>query len=223
MSHLEGSSMTRFRMLVFAILMFGSVSLPTATVAQTDGTVSPCNWKTASAGNSADQDKTDLTGRLGSTRDQFEAVYGQPLPSTNPALGPEYKIDGCGEVFVTFDPNGYLISLSIYSPAPPDRKHLEDPDPADWSTPAAFQVATSFIPFDTGCNDPGIIPNPLGYIIYECSSPALRDQVPQSAWDYTDSSPTYGSYVVVLWTNKESGVWGIDLKLGFDDGDFPPS
>lgn len=66
-------------------------------------------------------------------------------------------------------------------------------------------------------------PNPTGYLIVECSSPALLDQVPQSAWDFSDVAPTYGSYVVVLQTNKESGVWGIDLKLGFDEGDFPPS
>lgn len=215
--------MKRPLVLFLAILLVGAVGLPQSSAAQPAASTSPCNWKTASANNSAVQDTTDLAGRLGSTREQFEAAYGQPIKSDASSLIPEYNIDGCGEVFATFDPDGYLISLSIYSPAPPDRKNLEDPDPADWSTLAAFQVATNFIPLDTGCNDPGIVPNPLGYVIYKCSSPALLDQVPQSSWDYSDATPTYGSFIIVLHTNKETGIYGIDLELRFDDGDFPPS
>jgi len=208
--------------LFLAILLVGAVGLPSSAAAQPAASTSPCNWKTASTNNSAVQDKTDLAGRLGSNRDQFEALYGQPIPGTDPRLGPEYKIDGCGEVQPTFDPNGYLVDLWVFSPAPPDRK-IEDPDPADWSIPAAFQVANNFAPLDTAqCGDVATQPNPTGYLIVECSSPALLDQVPQSAWDFSDATPTYGSYAVVLQTNKESGIWGIDLKLGFDDDDFPP-
>lgn len=103
--------MKRSLVLVLAILLIGAVSLPCSAAAQPTASTSPCNWKTASTNNSAVQDKTDLAGRLGSTRDQFEALYGQPIPGTDPKLGPEYKINGCGEVQPTFDPSGYLVDL----------------------------------------------------------------------------------------------------------------
>lgn len=211
--------MKRRLVLVLAILLIGTVGLPSSAIAQSDVSTSPCNWKTASTHNSAIQDTTDLTGRLGSTRDQFEALYGQPLPSPNPSLGLKYKIDGCGEVLATFEPDGYLVDLWVFSPALSDRKSLEDPDPADWALPDALTVAASFVPLDTAeCGDVGMMPT---YAILECSSPALRDQVPQSSWDYSDNSPTYGSYAVVLRMNKESGIYGVELTLAFNDEDFP--
>lgn len=146
-------------MLFLAVLLVGAVGLPSSAVTQPAASTSPCNWKTASANNSTVQ-KTDLAGRLGSTRDQFEGRYGQPIPGTDPRLGPEYKIDGCGEVHPTFDPNGYLVDLWVFSPAPPDRE-IEDPDPADWSIPAAFQITNNFAPLDTAqCGDSQPNPTP---------------------------------------------------------------
>lgn len=138
-----------------------------------------------------------------------------------PALGPEYKIDGCGQVLATFDPDGYLVDLWVSPRAASDRRSIDDPDPADWSVPAAFRVASNFIPMDTECANWGTVPNPTGYIIQQCSGPALRDQVPQSAWDYSDSTPTYGSYAVFLHTNSKSGIYAIQLTLEFNDEDFP--
>lgn len=61
----------------------------------------------------------------------------------------------------------------------------------------------------------------MGYLIVEYSSPALLDQLPQSSWDYSDYSPTYGSFIIVLHTNKETGIYGIQLTLEFNDEDFP--
>ncbi|MGI8485981.1 MAG: hypothetical protein ACR2OU_17185 [Thermomicrobiales bacterium] len=61
-------------MLLLAILLVGP---PRSAAAQSAASTAPCNWKTASANNTAVQDTTDLAGSLGSTRDQFEGLYGE--------------------------------------------------------------------------------------------------------------------------------------------------
>lgn len=207
-----------FVSLVF-VLFLGTAGIPTSVGAETPAS-SPCYWKKASAVNAAAQDQSDLAGRLGSTRAQFEATYGKPVADKR-GVGPEYTIAGCGEVFADYDSDGYLIDLAIYSPASPNRKSLDKPDPADWPIHAAFEVASRFTPLDSDCADFGVVPNPSGYVIQRCSSNALLNQVPQSSWGYADNTPTYGSFVIMLNTNSASDIYGIRLTFSFDDADFP--
>ncbi|MGI8404330.1 MAG: hypothetical protein ACR2OE_06125 [Thermomicrobiales bacterium] len=75
--------MKRPLVLFLAILMVGAVGLPHSAAAQPAASTSPRNWKTASANNSAVQDKTDLAGRLGSTRERYLPRIGRDRHGTD--------------------------------------------------------------------------------------------------------------------------------------------
>lgn len=211
---LEGIKM--FRRLLYGLIIVGTL-MPSAMFAQGQD-FSPCDWKKVEETWWEIEDTTNLDGRLGSTREAFEAIYGEPVEDD---FFTEYDVDGCGSVLVSYDPEGYVTDITISSPRPDDVSGNETHE-ADWPLFPAFAITNSFVPLDWVCKDFQIQPPPFGYVIEECSSQALLNQVPTSAWDHVDNTPAYGSYAVILHnTDQASKFWMITITLAFDPEDFP--
>lgn len=114
------------------------------------------------------------------------------------------------------------MSLSIFSPREDPDKSFEKADSADWTIGAAQAIATNFAPIDSTFDDQGLQPPPMAYWYKIGHSEALLNQVPASAWDYTDNTPSYGDFLVTLRISDESkDIYWIDLDMGFEPEDAP--
>lgn len=202
---------------VMCLIVAGSALQPSGAVSW-EQAYSPCDWKTAAKDTKPVADDTELSGRLGSSREDFEAVYGEPV-KVDPFA--EYDIEGCGPVLVSFDEDSFVIDISIFSPRKSDEADATVVDPADWPIMPAFEIASSFAPLDMESDDFGTVPNPYGYVIQRCSSDALLDQVPESSWDYSDGTPDYGSFEIVLRNNPENGFFWVQVSLRVEEEAFP--
>lgn len=187
---------------------------PTATLAQ--DSPSPCNWK----GELPFAEVWDLTGRLGSTREAFEAKYGTPKTDGTSQLFPEYNIPGCGPVLVTWSPDNYLVTLDLFSPRKDEHKGFENHDEADWTLGEAQSIAVNFAPLDAQYDDMGLNPPPYGYWFKVGYSDALINQVPATAWDYSDNTPTYGTFLLTL-NIIDADIYHIGLTFGYEPEDTP--
>lgn len=196
-------------MAVVALLM--TLRAPSSVVAQSSP--SPCDW-------TAEQpvtDPWDLTGRLGSTREAFEAKYGMPLDQIGPTT---YEVPGCGTIFVSWSPDGYATQISLYSPRKDPNKGFENHDDADWTLGEAQGIAVNFAPLDAQYDRMGLNSGPSNYWFKVGYSDALSGQVPTSAWDYADNTPTYGTFLLTLWI-VDSDIYLVDMDFGYQPEDTP--
>jgi hypothetical protein len=209
-----------FLLFLASLVSIGSMGFGLSAFAQAAG-YSPCDWQQVSE-NRADAEKnTSLAGRLGSSRADFEALYGTPKDPES--LFIEYDIEGCGPVLVSYDDADFVVSITIASDRPEDMSGTETHE-ADWPIMPAFLIASSFAPTDMTCKDFQIQQNPYGYVIQECASTVLLNHTPASAWEYVDNTPTYGSFAIVIHsTDRADRFWMMTLSLGFEPEDFPES
>lgn len=104
--------------------------------------------RTEVAGRATDTPGTvsdPLGGRLGGTREGFDAIYGAPVRYLSDDQL-DFQVDGFGQTVVTFaDDRAQLIVLA---PPRPSAKSIREADPADWSVAAAREAANRFLPAD---------------------------------------------------------------------------
>jgi hypothetical protein len=214
--------MSRNHFLPFLVALLVALGGAADVIAQTSVKPSPCDWQT-SVEEPADQtiqDPNALSGKLGSTRQAFESMYGLPTEDSSESF-PTYEIDGCDEVAASYSPEGFLVSLDIYSPREEEQDDLWEANKADWEITSSLIVAANFLPADYESGEIAFVPQPFGYAIAKGSSQVLANQVPASAWEYGDNTPEYGYFVIVLNQNEDNDVFWIHLDLAVEDEDFP--
>jgi hypothetical protein len=151
------------------------------------------------------EDADVLAGRLGGTRETFEARFGPPKEES--ALFIEWELEGCGTVFVSFE-EGIVTDVSIYSVG------FED-DKAQWTIDEAQRIAERLLPLDVEMSDP--YRNVSFVEHHECFSPALAAQVPASVYAYVDNNPQQGQCSVVYSLDDLERVQNFTVQLQIED------
>ncbi len=158
-------------------------------------------------------DNTVSNAHIGTTRAEFEAVYGSPVDTE---FSIEYDIDGCGTVFAAYFEDETTTSIMVFSPRTDNDKDFQEPDSADWTLVEAEQIARNFLPGDaqdTGAFD---IDN---FRIVEGESDYLLQSVPTAAYDYVDNSREYGGYSYSMFTTDAGEVSWIIISLEIEEDD----
>lgn len=146
-----------------------------------------------------------LAGRLGGTREAFEARFGSPVDET---LFIEYAAAGCAAVYADYH-EGVLTDVSIYFPG------FED-DQSEWTLTQAIQVAERFLPLDVQMATP--YRNVTFVEHHECFSQALAERVPAAVYQYVDSNPTVGQCSAVYSLDLDGdNVQSLSVQLQIED------
>lgn len=165
-------------------------------------------------------DVSTLDGRLGSTLDSFDNVYGAP-DDDGPFL--QYDIEGCGPVLVSDHEGSTVVDISVFAPREGEDQDYMEPDKADWTVEEAMQVAEAFLPADAVLNpptgnldppDPGMLGD---LIVVTGTSQLLLEQVPPEAYDDVDNSPTYGGFSYALFRTTTGDVSWMVIQLEIED------
>jgi hypothetical protein len=141
----------------------------------------------APAPTAAQQDP--LAGRLGGTRESFEARFGSPIDE-DPFF--EYAAEGCAAVFANYY-DGIMITVSVYFPGFADGQ-------SEVGISQAMLIAERLLPLDVQMSAP--YRNVTFVEHHECYSQSLAERVPFTAYEYMDNNPTAGQC---------SAVYSLDL------------
>jgi hypothetical protein len=146
-----------------------------------------------------------LQGRLGGTREAFEARFGPP--SEEDDLSISYELAGCGNMSVEYQ-EGILTDIDFFAPG-----YLSGE--AEWTFAEAQQIASRLLPLDVEVGEP--FRNVSFVEHHPCSSQTLATQVPMSVYEYVDNNPTAGQCSAVYEFNDAGDVVSIGVQLQIED------
>jgi hypothetical protein len=146
-----------------------------------------------------------LAGRLGGSRETFEARFGPP--SEEGAFSISYDLEGCGQMSVSYEEN-VLTDVSFITPG-----YLEAD--ALWSWAQAMGIAARLLPLDVEMREPF---RNVSYVEHQpCYSTALANQVPMSVYEYVDNNPSPGQCSAVYEFDEAGEVLTFGVQLQIED------
>lgn len=146
-----------------------------------------------------------LAGRLGGTRESFEARFGPPTEETE--LSITYELEGCGDLFVSYE-EGILTDIDFISPG-----HLSGD--AEWSFSQAMQIAARLLPPDVQQREAF---RNVSFVEHQpCYSDALAAQVPMSVYGYLDANLMPGQCSASYELNDANEVMLFTVQLQIED------
>lgn len=147
-----------------------------------------------------------LTGRLGGTRDAFEARFGPPADESS--LFITWRFAGCDDVFVSFE-EGFVTDVSVFS------EDFESDSEGQWSLEDARRIAERVLPLDVQMSPPYRNISTVEH--HECFSDALSVNVPATVYAYVDNNPTQGQCSVVYSLDDSERVTNFTVQLQIED------
>ena len=147
-----------------------------------------------------------LVGRIGGSRESFEARFGPPTEEDD--LFTQWEIENCGTMFASFE-EGILTDVSIYQP------DFEIGAEGVWSLSEAGAIAAQFLPADVQMSSP--YRNVSFVEHHECYSDALALTVPPSVYAYVDNNPTQGQCSAVYGLDDLDRVTDFTVQLQIED------
>ncbi|MDP9369918.1 MAG: DUF4352 domain-containing protein [Chloroflexota bacterium] len=124
-----------------------------------------------------------LAGRLGGTREEIVAAYGDPVLYLGPDLV-GVEVGDLGQTIVEFA-RDRVVQIILLPDRPGDKPSTE-PDPADWSLDVASALAERFLPADATLDETRSALVDNGLVVVGCSAAlgaALEDSTAGGALD----------------------------------------
>jgi hypothetical protein len=148
-----------------------------------------------------------LDGRLGGTRESFEARFGPP--SEEDKLFTTWHIEGCGDALVSFE-EGLVTDVSLY----PDDFSMEMTE-GKWTLSEAGVIAARLLPTDVEMSEPYRNISTVEH--HECFSESLATRVPAAVYSFVDNNPTQGQCSVVYSLGERDSVTNFIVQLQIED------
>ncbi len=152
-----------------------------------------------------------LYARLGGTREDFEAVYGESVESGSGSSG-SYEVEGFGLLFGAIYFEGQLVNVSLFADRNLEGEALTKPHEADWTVEEAMAIAGRFAPTDTELGE--ATPSDSGNTLVPGMSETLAATLSPDAYAWVDASGAPGEVQYVLYLDDAGEVFAIDVNLG---------
>jgi hypothetical protein len=146
-----------------------------------------------------------LAGRLGGTRESFEARFGPPLEESN--LSIRYDLEGCADMYVSYE-EGRLTDVDFFGPGVLEME-------GEWSFSQAMQIANRLLPLDVEQREPF---RNVSFVEHQpCMSTALAEQVPESVYAFVDNNPVQGQCSASYEFDDAGDVISFTVQLEVED------
>jgi len=146
-----------------------------------------------------------LDGRLGGTQESFEARFGPPAEEDGMFI--TWRPEGCGDMLVSFT-EGLADRISLYSVG-------FEANEAQWTIEEARHIAARLLPPDVEMAKPRR--NISVVEQHDCSSKALKMNVPMSVYEYSDNNPVQGQCSVVYQLGDDDRVLNFVVQLQVEE------
>lgn len=167
----------------------------------------------------------ESSGRLGATREDWEAKYGKPIElneaveTTVNGKYAEYDAIGFSLVSVQLHENR-VVAINAFSPRNNNEEWTpEKAHPMDWTITTAENLVRQFLPSDTEMVGKEV--EGLNFIRSECSSQILETDLSLDHYRFVDKSPIFGGCSSTFYLNDEGRVSHLFITLA-DEGSLAP-